>query len=237
MDFQTAKRSPAPQTNGVWVVVPAFNEGPRLGATLGALRRTYENIVVVDDGSRDATSAIAAEHRVWRLQHMFNCGQGAALRTGIEFALQRGAETIVTFDADGQHAADDIDRLVAAVACGEREVALGSRFLGRTVDLPPVRRRVLRMGVLFTRLVSRMRVTDTHNGLRAFSREAALRIRIRQNRMAHASEILDEIARHGLRYCEVPVTVRYSRETLAKGQTCWNVFQVTVPFLLGRLLP
>jgi len=94
----------------------------------------------------------------------------------------------------------------------------------------------LKLGVLFTRVVSHVRVTDAHNGLRAFSREAARHIRIKQNRMAHASEILDEIRRGGFRYREVPVTIRYSEESLAKGQSSWNAFRVTSQFLLGRLI-
>ena len=68
---------------------------------------------------------------------------------------------------------------------------------------------VLKVGVLFTRVFSRIKVSDTHNGLRAFSREALQKMRITQNRMAHASEILDEIQQHALRFREVPVTIRY----------------------------
>ncbi len=220
----------------VWIILPAYNEQADLGDALAALSPLRASVVVVDDGSTDETSAVALRHGAWVLRHLFNCGQGAALQTGLDFALSRGAGVLVTFDADGQHAAEDIERLVKPVVEGQVDVALGSRFLGRAVGLPWGRRLVLRLGVWFTRVFSRVEVTDTHNGLRAFSRRAAQQIRITQNRMAHASEILDQLRRHGLRYQEVGVTIRYSPRTLAKGQSSWNSLKIVGKLLLGRLL-
>ncbi|NIP85327.1 MAG: glycosyltransferase family 2 protein, partial [Planctomycetales bacterium] len=130
----------------------------------------------------------------------------------------------------------DVAAVAGPVQRNEVDVALGSRFLGTAEGLPPGRRMILKAGVLFTRLFSRLRVTDTHNGLRAFSRQAAEAIPIRENGMAHASEILDEINRQRLRYCEVPVRVRYSRDTLKKGQTNWQAVKIASQFLLGRIL-
>lgn len=220
----------------VWIVIAAFNEGKRLGDVLASLCRADRSIVVVDDGSSDGTEAVAARYPVWRLSHAVNCGQGAALQTGVEFALEQGAEYVVTFDADGQHDPQDLDGLLQPLVSGEYDICLGSRFLGRSYNLPWQRRLVLNGGIWVTRFFSRIRVTDTHNGLRAFSRTAAERIRITQNRMAHASELLDQIRREGLRYCERPVTVRYSRESLAKGQSSWNAIQILYEFLMGRML-
>ena len=172
----------------------------------------------------------------WVARHVINCGQGAALQTGIDFALRHGAKVIVTFDADGQHSYDEIPNVIAPVEAGEADVALGSRFLGKTIDMPKMRKWVLKAGILFTRVVSRIKVTDVHNGFRAFSRDAAQRIRITQNRMAHASEILDQIRNAGLRFKEVPVTIRYSAETMAKGQSSWNAVRIAFQLLLGRFV-
>lgn len=218
-----------------WIVIPAFNEASRLPATLRALA-PYHNVVVVDDGSRDGTTEAARQHGAVVLRHVVNRGQGAALQTGIEYAMQQGAELVVTFDGDGQHDAEDIARLVAPVLSGAVDVTLGSRFLGEARDLPLDRWLILKLGIQFTRLFSWVRVTDTHNGLRALSGKAARVIRITQDRMAHASEILDEIRRHRLRYQEVPVTIRYSHETLAKGQGSWNALNIVWRLLIGRLL-
>jgi glycosyltransferase involved in cell wall biosynthesis len=220
----------------LWLVVPAYNEGRRLARTLTSLIRFEPNVVVVDDGSRDDTSTVALQHNVDVVRHVINCGQGAALQTGIDYALQQGAQYVVTFDGDGQHCVDDIDALVAPLRRGEADVALGSRFLGRTEGITASRWLILKAGVLFTRIFSRIRVTDTHNGLRAFSRHAAQRIRITQNRMAHASEILDEVRRFELRFVEVPVTIHYNADTLAKGQSSWNAVKIATEFLLGRVI-
>lgn len=221
---------------GVWIVVPAYNESGRVERTLRELTDRGANVVVVDDGSRDATAESAGRTGVWVLRHPINRGQGAALQTGIDFAVLRGARLVVTFDADGQHDPDDISAVVAPVAAGTADVALGSRFLGRTVGMPITRRITLKLAVLFTRVVSQIRVTDTHNGFRALSREAAQKLRIHQDRMAHASEILDEIRRLGLRFTEVPVTIRYTSASLAKGQSSLNAFRVAWQFLIGKVL-
>jgi glycosyltransferase involved in cell wall biosynthesis len=220
----------------VWLVIAAYNEGERLDQTLRAVCREGYPVVVVDDGSRDGTHLVALRHRVWVLRHRVNCGQGAALQTGIDFALRQGAQSVVTFDADGQHCADDLRALLEPVLAGRADVALGSRFLGQAVGLRWGRWLVLKLGVLFTRLVSRVRVTDTHNVLRALSRHAAERIRITQDRMAHASEILDLICREALRYCEVPVTIRYTEASRAKGQSSWSAVKIAGEFLLGRMI-
>jgi glycosyltransferase involved in cell wall biosynthesis len=220
----------------VWIVVPAYNEGRRLALTLRTLRRSWENIVLVDDGSRDETSRVALDEDVWVLRHPLNCGQGAALQTGIDFALAQGADAVVTFDADGQHAAEEIADLVEPIRAGQADVVLGSRFLGRAIGMPWTRRLMLKAGVLFTRLFSRIAVTDTHNGLRALSRSAAERIRIHENRMAHASEILHQVRLLNLRYVERPVTIRYSTETLTKGQSSWNAVAILSQFIVGRFV-
>jgi glycosyltransferase involved in cell wall biosynthesis len=228
---------PIPSTsNPVWIVVPAYNEGQRLAATLKDLCTHYGNIVVVDDGSTDDTAAVALAHRVWLARHIINRGQGAALQTGIDFALGRGAAIVVTFDADGQHAVGDVAGMLEPIRHGRVDVVLGSRFLGQAVGMPWGRRLLLKLGVLFTRVVSRVCVTDTHNGLRALSRAAAQRLRITQDRMAHASEILDELRLLGLRYCEVPVTVRYSADSLAKGQRSRNALAILGELLMRRIM-
>jgi hypothetical protein len=102
--------------------------------------------------------------------------------------------------------------------------------------VPFTRKLVLKGGVLFTRLFSNIRVTDTHNGFRAFSRATALKLRITQNRMAHASEILDRIREHRLRYVEVPVTIRYTEDTLAKGQSSWNAIKIVMQLLMRKVV-
>jgi glycosyltransferase involved in cell wall biosynthesis len=222
--------------SSVWVVIPAYNEAKVLGEVLGELRR-YDpsyNIVVVDDGSSDCTADVAKRAGVHVVIHPVNLGQGAALATGIEYALQKGAGVVVTFDADGQMRPEDIGLLVNQVVDSEIDVALGSRFLTSPPEGMPLTKRIgLKLATVLTRLTTGLNITDTHNGIRAFKAEALRRIAITQNRMAHASEILSEIARNKLRYKEVPVTIRYTKYSRAKGQSILNAINILFELFSG----
>ena len=219
----------------VYVVIPAYNEGTVLSRVVSDVRRVGYAVVVVDDGSTDATAdrALAAGAAV--VKHPFNLGQGAALQTGIDYALAEGAEFVVTFDADGQHRVSDISRLTEALVRERADFALGSRFLGQAPNLPPLRRLVLQAATLFTRLTTGLQVTDTHNGLRAMTRRGAAVLRLRQNRMAHASECLSQIGASGLRYVEQPVTIEYTAYSLAKGQSLGDGVLILLDLFARRL--
>jgi hypothetical protein len=141
----------------------------------------------------------------------------------------------VTFDADGQHQTADLPALMEPIVSGRCDVALGNRFLNGRSNVPPVRRVVLQLGRLFTLLTSGLRVGDCHNGYRAFSRKSAAVLALKQDRMAHASEIYDQIRSAGLVYEEVPVTIRYTAETLAKGQKLSNSLNVLFQYLYGKI--
>jgi glycosyltransferase involved in cell wall biosynthesis len=216
------------------VVIPAYNEAEAIGAVVAELVARGHEVIVVDDGSRDSTADVAKRQGAIVLRHAINRGQGAALQTGIACALQRGAEEIVTFDSDGQHAAEDVETLVAPLRAGRADVVLGSRFIGTTEGMPRRRKAILAAAVIFTRLASGVRVTDTHNGLRAFTRAAAAKLDIRLDRMAHASELLDQIVRHELRYEEVPVHVRYTDYSRRKGQSSFAALRILADYVLGR---
>jgi len=192
------------------VVIAAYNEAEMIGRVVTDVRRAGYRVIVVDDGSKDATARTAGAAGGTVIQHPFNLGQGAALQSGIDLALANGAEVIVTFDADGQHGTADIARLVAALAEENADFVLGSRFLEASSNIPPQRRLLLKAATLFTRVATGLRLTDSHNGLRAMTRRGAGAIRLRQNRMAHASELLAQIGASGLHYVERPVTIHYS---------------------------
>ncbi|MEK6372841.1 MAG: glycosyltransferase family 2 protein [Acidobacteriota bacterium] len=218
----------------IFVVVPAYNEAEAIGGVLEELRRTAATIVVVDDCSTDDTVAIARAAGATVLRHAVNRGQGAALQTGLRYALLQGAKIIVTFDSDGQHDAADLAALVAPIRAGRAEFVLGSRFLEPRSTIPPARRFLLKLAVVFTRLTSGLRVTDAHNGLRALSRRAASSIDIKLDRMAHASELMDQIRRGGLPYAEVAVSVRYTPYARRKGQRGVHALRVAFDYLVGR---
>jgi len=219
----------------VYAVIPAYNEGQAIVAVLEETLRHVPRVIVVDDGSSDDTVARALLPGVEVLRHPINLGQGAALQTGIAHALRRGATHVVTLDADGQHDPGQIDAMLEAMDRDDADVALGSRFLGEAIGIRPLRRFILKLAVWFTRLTTGLKVTDSHNGFRVFRADAARRLRITQNRMAHASEILEELAAKRLTYVEVPVTVRYTEYSMAKGQSSLNSFNILLDLVLNWL--
>ena len=218
-----------------WVVIAAYNEATVIAKVVADVRRAGYPVVVVDDGSGDTTGHTAESAGAVVVRHPINLGQGAGLQTGIEFVLSAGADIVVTFDGDGQHRVSDIKTLSDALAAQDAEFVLGSRFLGDTLNLPPLRRVVLKLATWFTRLSTGLRITDTHNGLRAMTRRGALAVRLRQNRMAHASEILHQIAGSGLKYVEAPVTIEYSAYSLAKGQSLGDALSILIDLFARRL--
>jgi glycosyltransferase involved in cell wall biosynthesis len=218
-----------------WVVVPAYNEATTVGEVVKRLRELYPNVLVIDDCSSDRTAQRAHAAGACVLRHPINLGQGAALQTGVTFALQRGASHVVTFDADLQHRAEDVPRLLAALSKSGADFALGSRFLGSAQNLDLARKLLLKAAVIFTRITTGLKLTDAHNGIRAMTRRGASSLKIRQNRMAHASEVLQQIAASGLSYTEVPVTVEYTSYSRAKGQKLTNSINIVLELFTGAL--
>lgn len=202
--------------NKVVIVIPAYNEEGSIDTVLKSVLPHVDRIILVDDGSSDQTPQKVIRRRVTLLQHIVNLGQGAALQTGFEYALDLGADIIVTYDADGQFDPKDITKIIAPILKGAVDVSLGSRFLGKVVGIPRSRLVTLKLGLLFTRLYTGLKLTDTYNGFRGFTREALAKIDITQNRWGHPAEILAQIAKHKLRLVEVPVTVYYTNYSWAR---------------------
>jgi len=220
----------------IFIVIPAFNEGKNIGSVLlDLLHAGYSNIVVVDDCSEDNTLKVVSGFPVFLLHHAINRGQGASLKTGIDFALKEGADIIITFDSDGQHLVTDLPAMLEPITRKEADMTVGSRFLKRT-DVPFFRKILLKgsVGVLF--LFYRIKMSDAHNGLRVLSRSAAEKISITCDRMAHASEIIEEMHKKGIRFREVPITVRYTNETLKKGHGSYlGAFKVLTAMALKKI--
>ncbi len=226
-------------TKDVCVVIPAYNEGPVIRETVQGVLNAGYRVVVVDDCSQDNTTQQLEGLPAYVVRHPVNLGQGAALQTGMTLALRLGAQRLVHFDADGQHDVRDIAGLLSPLERGEADVVLGSRFL-RAADqgaVPFQRRLLLRVAVVFNGLVTGLWLSDAHNGLRAFTRDAALRLDLRENRSAHASEILQQIRRHKLRCVEAATNIRYTQYSVRKGQRGWAALEVVMDLVLRRLFP
>jgi glycosyltransferase involved in cell wall biosynthesis len=219
----------------LWVVIPAFNEGSVIHDVLKEVRLFCQNVILVDDGSIDDTAEHARRAGAVVLRHPINLGQGAALQTGIDFAVLNNAKFVATFDADGQHDIRDVEPMIELLKAQHVHVVLGSRFIGKTLGMKRSRKFLLYAAVLFTRLTTGMKLTDAHNGLRVFTLEGIKKISLSQNRMAHASEILEQIASNKLTYAEFGNTVRYTEYSVAKGQKASNAINIVVDLTLGRI--
>lgn len=218
------------------VIVPAYNEGPVIQSTVRDLLAAGYEVIIVDDGSQDDTPAVR-ELPVIYIRHAVNLGQGAALQTGMTYALRAGADIAVTFDADGQHDSRQIDRLLAPIVDGSADVVLGSRFLRKEDDaqVPFKKRILLRGGILVSWLLAGVRLSDTHNGFRALSRLALEHVHIQENGFAHATELLQVVRKSGLRLVEVPTTVIYTEYSIRKGQHISNSVNIVFDLLVSKL--
>ncbi len=207
----------------VAIIIPVYNEAPVIKKTVRSISKYFDNIVCVVDGSTDGSADEIAKTKAMLISHPFNMGQGAALQTGAEFARElKGVKYFVHFDADGQHQVKDVLKMIAEIRKGKFDILLGSRFLGKAVNMPASKRRLLKMAVAFSNLTSGLKLTDTHNGLRVFNQAVAQTMQITQPDMAHGSEILELIAKNKYRYKEMPVTIVYSDYSTTKNQTHIN---------------
>lgn len=216
----------------IYIVIPAYNEENSISSIIKDLKKhNYNKIIVVDDGSTDYTLKVARQVGAIVVRHPINLGQGAALRTGMDLALDFGADLVVTFDADGQHMAGDINKLIEPVINNEVDIALGSRFLDNSSNTPRLKKVVLKIGVFLIFLMYGIMLSDTHNGLRAISRQAVQKISIESRGMEHASEIIGKIKVNRIKFREIPVTIKYSTYSIKKGQGISNSLNILFKML------
>lgn len=221
--------------SNIFIIIPVYNEATVIAETLHDVLKTGHKVIVVDDGSVDGTAEIVKKFPVYYICHPVNLGQGAALQTGMEFAKRNDVLAVVHFDADGQHMASDIDRLLKPVLAEECDVVFGSRFLQPQQRMPAMRRALLKLARYVNWLFTGVLLSDAHNGLRALSHHAVNAIYFYENRMAHASEILSQINDKALTYKELPVTIRYTAYSRLKGQSLWNSINIIFDLLFKKI--
>jgi glycosyltransferase involved in cell wall biosynthesis len=193
------------------VVIPAYNEEPTVGDVVAGIPSEVAGlqaeVIVVADGARDATAARAAEAGALVCDVPVNRGQGAALRLGYWLARARGAEVIVTIDADGQYEAHEITAVIAPILEGRADFVSGSRRLGTELTTDATRHAgVIVFGLLISLLI-RQRITDPACGLRAMRADVTAAVTLEQPQY-QASELMISAALNGFRLAEVPTTMR-----------------------------
>lgn len=220
----------------VALIIPVYNEGRVIKKVIDKALKEYRYVLCVNDGSRDDTHEQILKTKAYLVDHPINMGQGAALQTGVEFARLLPVDYFVTYDADGQHRLEDVKRMVRVIKKEKTDFVLGSRFLGKeALNMPKTKRLVLKMAIAFSNFTSGVKLTDTHNGLRIFNRNVADNIQITMPDMAHASEILEIIARNHYTYTEIPVVIEYSDYSRSKGQSIINAINIAFDTLLRKV--
>ena len=193
--------------------MPAFNEERFIAKTVIGCTPFVDKVVVVNDGSIDATAMIATACGAIVVYHDNNMGYGAAIRTCFETAKEMSARAMVIIDSDGQHDPAEIEQVLKPVLDGEADVSIGSRFMeGNELKIPFYRKVGIKVLDIATNQGSGMNFTDTQSGFRAYSKNAINKIKINNSGMSAGSEILLQIKEHGLRVKEVPISCRYDIE-------------------------
>jgi glycosyltransferase involved in cell wall biosynthesis len=222
-----------------YVIVPVFNEEIEvLKNTLAGLLCLFENIVLVNDGGDTLLKNNLYELSIHYLRHDINLGQGAALQTGMEYALSLGAQSIAFFDADGQHNPYDLRKMVSVLEAEELDVVMGSRFLKKDhIEAIPFSRRILlKAGTFVNFAFTGLLLSDAHHGLKVLNNKAAREIEFRQNRQLHATELLHFLKKYKLKYKELPAAVIYSSYSIKKGQKNWHFFKIFSDLIASKFL-
>lgn len=216
-----------------WVVIPLFNEATVIGEVVSGLRPRFSHIVCVDDGSTDGSAGAARSAGAIVVSHPVNLGQGAALQTGLDYVLERdGAEYVILFDADGQHRVEDALAMLAMARSRNLAIVFGSRFLDDRTKPGWMKHVILKTAVWVTNQTTGLRLTDAHNGLKVMRRDAATFVHLKQDRMAHATEIVLQLGDSGLPWAEHPVELLYTDYSKAKGQSVLNSVNILVDLVV-----
>ena len=221
----------------IFIIIPVYNEQVIVKQVVDSLLDNgYQNIIIIDDGSTEDIFSLLQQKPLIYIRHFINLGQGAALQTGFDFVKKLNPKVVITFDADGQHDAKEISSIVFPILNDEADIVLGSRFLHQSTSVMPAQKKaLLQLARYINFLFSGLMLTDAHNGFRALSKKAVNQIRITENRMAHASEILNEIKRHHLRFVEMPVTIHYTNYSKKKGQSILNAVNIFFHLLFNKI--
>ncbi|MBI3032872.1 glycosyltransferase family 2 protein [Candidatus Woesearchaeota archaeon] len=217
--------------SSVWVVIPAYNEAERIKHVLEKTKLFTQHIIVVNDGSKDATSSVAREAGVLVLDQMINLGKGAALRTGCDYALQKNAKVLVVMDADGQHQPEDIPRLIKILEEKKQDIVFSYRKLNKTMPL------ILKFGnnvmSLLINWLYNVNLKDSQSGFRCFTAEAYKKIRWHASDYSMESEMIARVGKNNLSYAEIPIQTIYLDKY--KGTTIIDGIKVVLYILWWRL--
>ncbi|PIR52880.1 hypothetical protein COU76_03835 [Candidatus Peregrinibacteria bacterium CG10_big_fil_rev_8_21_14_0_10_49_10] len=223
------------EKRNIIAVIPAYNEASRIAPVIRSANAYADTVLVVADGSTDATESVASDAGAVVLSHVENCGAGAATMTGIEAARSMGATIIITLDADGQHDPHDIPAMLLPILEGTADIVFANRF-GQRNKIPLIRRIFNGVGNIITFAVTGKWVADSQCGFKVFGPRAVREVDIRMSGYEFCTEIVREVMQHRWRIAQVPTKVLYSEYTMAKGQSFGLGVKTALKILLRSFL-
>lgn len=230
-----------PTTHKIALVIPAYNEASVIATVVASIQTTFNDqpydyqIVVVDDGSRDATAIKAAEAGATVIKHVLNTGSGGATATGLSYARQNNFDVAATLDADGQHDSEDVLKGIKTMLGGDYDLLIGSRLINKA-GMSSTKILGNKGLSLITYLLFGTRVTDSQSGLRIFSKRALAELRWKTSGYEYCSEMLWRAKQNSLKIGEFPIKAIYTDYSKAKGQNNWNAFNIIKALLRTRIM-
>lgn len=213
----------------IFIIIAAYNESKHISNVLKEIKKSYGNIIVVDDGSKDNTFEVSKKERVIVLKHIVNLGKGAAMKTGCDYAIKNNADILVLVDADGQHEPKEIPEFLKKIK--EKDIVFGYRTFNKKMP------KILSFGNKFinfvTKLLYGLNLKDTQCGYRAFTARAYKKIRWQSLDYSMESEMIANAGKHHLKYAQVPIATIYSEKY--KGTTVLDGIKIVMNMLLWRL--
>lgn len=206
----------------ICILIPAYNEEKLLVQVIEGLDIFFENILVVNDGSRDQTKTLLRSLNVDSIHHVMNIGQGGAIGTGLRYIDLKGFDGVITFDADGQHNPEDAYKIALKLLNSDFDIIFGSRFMGKAENIPKLKKILLKIAIFFTNRVFNLSLTDTHNGLKAIKSTAIPKLLFSNYGYSFETEIAAITSACNFNYSEHPITITYTQHSIKNGQKITN---------------
>ena len=197
----------------ITIGIPAYNEEKNIASIIIKLKKITDSIIVCDDGSSDMTSDISKNLGAIVITHKKNMGYGVAINSIFQKAKELNIDLLVTFDADGQHRVEDIEKVVEPIKNNTADLVIGSRFLDKKSNVPNYRKIGIKVITKVTNASIKKKLTDSQSGFRAYNKQVLSQISPSDIGMGISTEILIKSSSKGLRIMEVPVTILYSGDT------------------------
>lgn len=197
----------------ITIGIPAYNEEKNIASIITKLKKITDSIIVCDDGSSDMTSEISKNLGAVVISHKKNMGYGVAINSIFQKSKEMKSDLLVTFDADGQHRVEDIEKVVEPIKNNQADLVIGSRFLDKKSDIPNYRKIGIKVITQVTNASIKKKLTDSQSGFRAYNQRVLSQISPSDVGMGISTEILIKSSSKGLRIMEVPITILYHGDT------------------------